>query len=251
MTATRPYLERASRKAEARFFYLSALRELGSHDEYVAQTRALVTDFPGDSWSEEALNNLGTHYIVTNEDEAAAQVFAELYEKFPTGSRAERAAWKSGWWSYRKGDYQNAVRTFESAARLVSALGLSAVVPVLGGTGARGARAGRGRGGTVPSGLHDYGSSYYGRLAQKHASRERRRRSRRIGPSRRPSGTPRRCAAAADRRSHPQLLLANGLYDDALEELRFAQRQWGTSPAIEATIAWAYHQKGSCGARSR
>ena len=114
---TRPYLERASRKAEARFFFLSALRELGNHDEYVAQTRSLVSDFPGDSWSEEALNNLGTHYIVTNEDEAAAQIFAELYEKFPTGSRAERAAWKSGWWSYRRGDYQNAVRTFESAKR--------------------------------------------------------------------------------------------------------------------------------------
>ena len=41
-----------------------------------------------------------------------------------------------------------------------------------------------------------------------------------------------------------KLLLANGLYDDALEELRFAQRQWGTSPVIEATMAWAYHQKG-------
>jgi soluble lytic murein transglycosylase len=41
-----------------------------------------------------------------------------------------------------------------------------------------------------------------------------------------------------------RLLLANRLYDDALEELRFAQRQWGTSPVIEATMAWAYHQKG-------
>jgi soluble lytic murein transglycosylase len=34
------------------------------------------------------------------------------------------------------------------------------------------------------------------------------------------------------------------MYDDALAELRFAQRVWGTSPVIEATIAWAYHQKG-------
>ena len=139
MRATRPYLERASRKAEARFFYLSALRELGSHDEYIAQTRALLADFPGDSWSEEALNNLGTHYIVTNHDEAAAQVFAELYEKFPTGSRAERAAWKSGWWSYRKGDYANTVRTFESAAASFPALGLSARPSCIG----RGGRTGR------------------------------------------------------------------------------------------------------------
>ena len=41
-----------------------------------------------------------------------------------------------------------------------------------------------------------------------------------------------------------RLLLAAGLYDDALNELRFAQRAWGTSPAIDATIAWVYHQKG-------
>ena len=114
--AVRPYMERASRKAEARFFHLSALRELGVHEEYVAQTRALIADFPGDSWSEEALNNLGTHYLVTNQDEAAAQAFAELFEKFPTGTRAERAAWKAGWWSYRKGDFAASVRTFEGAA---------------------------------------------------------------------------------------------------------------------------------------
>ena len=80
-----PYLDRASRKAEARFFYLSSLRELGDDDQYVALTRALVAEFPDSSWSEEALNNLGTYYILTNEDELAAKTFRELYEKFPGG----------------------------------------------------------------------------------------------------------------------------------------------------------------------
>ena len=37
-----PYLDQASRKAEARFFHLSALRGLGLHDQAVALTRALV-----------------------------------------------------------------------------------------------------------------------------------------------------------------------------------------------------------------
>jgi peptidoglycan lytic transglycosylase len=241
---TRPYLERASRKAEARFFFVSALRELGNHDEYVAQTRALVTDFPGDSWSEEALNNLGTHYIVTNEDEAAAQVFAELYEKFPTGSRAERAAWKSGWWSYRKGDYQNAVRTFESAA---SSFPRSDYRPSFLYWAGR-AHGTLGQGDVAAARFHlvfhDYGSSYYGRLAKKHVSRmadadpvaNRAVSASLPGPT---TVAPR--PPTADR---IRLLLANGLYDDALEELRFAQRQWGTSPVIEATMAWAYHQKG-------
>src|SRR5205814_9201511 len=102
---TMPYLERASRKAEARFFYVSALRELGDRDQYVAQTAALVADFPDSSWSEEALNNLGTYYILQNEDDAAAEVFKELYTRFPTGPRAERAAWKYGWDSYKKANY--------------------------------------------------------------------------------------------------------------------------------------------------
>jgi peptidoglycan lytic transglycosylase len=240
----RPYLERASRKAEARFFFLSALRELGNHDEYIAQTRSLVTDFPGDSWSEEALNNLGTHYIVANEDEAAAQIFAELYDKFPTGSRAERAAWKSGWWSYRKGDYQNAVRTFESAA---SSFPRSDYRPsFLYWAGRAHGALGQGEVAAARFQLvfHDYGSSYYGRLAKKQVSRiagADPSADRAISASLQGAATIAPQPPTADR---IKLLLANGLYDDALEELRFAQRQWGTSPVIEATMAWAYHQKG-------
>jgi soluble lytic murein transglycosylase len=33
-------------------------------------------------------------------------------------------------------------------------------------------------------------------------------------------------------------------YDDALNELRYAQRAWGDSPALQATIAYAYQKKG-------
>ena len=80
-------------------------------------TRALVGEFPDSSWSEEALNNLGTHYILNNEDELAAKAFAELYERFPTGPRAERAAWKAGWWSYKNDEYATTVRVFEGAAQ--------------------------------------------------------------------------------------------------------------------------------------
>ena len=240
----RPYMERASRKAEARFFHLSALRELGQHEEYLAQTRALIADFPGDSWSEEALNNLGTHFIVTDQDEAAAQAFAELYEKFPTGPRAERAAWKSGWWSYRKGDYAATVRTFEDAA---ASFPRSDYRPsFLYWAGRAHGALGEGEVAAARFRLvfQDYGSSYYGRLARKHVARA----------AADPASTDHPVAASlqtvtstpplpptADR---IRLLLANGLYDDALSELRFAQRQWGTSPVIEATMAWAYHQKG-------
>jgi soluble lytic murein transglycosylase len=238
----RPHLDGASRKAEARFFYLSAIRELGQHDEFVARTRALVKEFPDSSWSEEALNNLGTHYILTNDDAAAARAFAELYAMFPTGPRAERAAWKSGWWSYKNGEYANTVKVFEGAA---SAFPRSDYRPSFLYWAAR-AHGKQGAGGDAEARFklvyHDYGNSYYGRLAAKHAGgRSGNAADRPVAASRQPVTAIEPPPPTEDR---IRLLLANGMYDDALAELRYAQRQWGTSPAIEASIAWAYHQKG-------
>ena len=239
-----PHLERASRKAEARFFHLSALREKGQHDVYVAQTRALVDDFPDSSWSEEALNNLGTHHILNNDDEAAARAFAELYQKFPTGARAERAAWKAGWWSYKNGDYPNTIRVFESAA---SSFPRSDYRPSFLYWSAR-SHGKLDRGAEAVERLQvvhaDYGNSYYGRLATE-------RLAGRGHPSPlgdRPVSASRQPIASSGVRplteGRIRALLAAGLYDDGLKELRYAQRAFGGSPALDATIAWAYHQKG-------
>jgi len=239
----RPYLERASRVAEARFFYFSTLRELGQHDDYIQLTRALVRDFPTSSWSEEALNNLGTHYIVEDDDDAAAQVFRELYEKFPSGQRAERAAWKYGWWAYKHGNYGDTIRVFEEAA---VAFPRSDYRPsFLYWAGRSHAKLGAGTQADARMRLvhTDYANSYYGRLAERELSR---RASMAPPHSVRPAA---RQQPIVDVKRPPtdaliRLLLANGLYDDALNELRYAQRAWGTSPAIDATIAWVYHRKG-------
>lgn len=242
----RPYLDRASRKAEARFFYLTSLRELGDHAQYVALTRALVADFPDSSWAEEALNNLGTHYIVTNEDALATETFRDLYRKFPTGPRAERAAWKSGWNSYRNGDYAETVRVFEAAAL---AFPRSDYRPPLLYWAAR-AHSRLNAAAQAEARLRlvytDYANSYYGRLAFGQLTQ---RAGGLPGPGdvRLASADVRPVASVAPpvpTDAVIRLLLANGLYDDALGELRFAQRAWGSSPRIEATIAWAYHEKG-------
>jgi soluble lytic murein transglycosylase len=241
--AARPYLERASRQGEARFFYLSSIRELGDHDEYVTRARQLVRDFPTDSWAEETLNNLATHYILTNQDEEAANTFAEIYAKFPVGSRAERAAWKFGWWSYTNGSFAKTIEVFENAA---AAFPRSDYRPsfLYWAARAHGKLGAREQADSRFRLVHgDYGSSYYGRLAQ-----------RQLGVAA-PASTAERPTPAAHQKpasvvARPptadriRLLLANGMYDDALAELRYAQRVWGTSPVIEATIAWTYHQKG-------
>ncbi|HEX2494606.1 MAG TPA: transglycosylase SLT domain-containing protein, partial [Steroidobacter sp.] len=238
-----PFTEQASRRAEARFFHASATRELGRTDDYVAQTRSLVAEFSDSSWSEEALNNLGTHYILTNRDDLAADVFRELYEKFPTSVRAERAAWKHGWWSYKNGEYAAAVRTFEAAAR---SFPRSDYRPSFLYWAAR-AHAKLGVDSQAESRLSivysDYGSSYYGRLALLHLPKGVK--------TTLTSGTVPASAPAATVRAEPpanieviRQLLSNELFDDAISELRFAQRTSGASPALDATIAWAYNQKG-------
>ena len=162
-----PYLEQASRKAEARFFYLSALRGLGLQDQAVTLTRALVTEFPDSSWAGEALNNLGTHYIVTNQDDLAAQTFKELFDTFPDGPHGERSAWKYGWWAYTTGQYAETARVFEKAA---AAFPRSDYRPPYLYWAAR-AREKMGDRETAQSRMRlvyaDYMNSYYGRLASR------------------------------------------------------------------------------------
>ena len=238
------YLERASRKAEARFFHLSALRELGDRDQYIAQTAALVADFPDSSWSEEALNNLGTYQILQDEGDAAAETFKELYARFPTGPRAERAAWKYGWDAYKKGNYAETIRVFESASL---AFPRSDYRPsFLYWSGRAHAKLGHGQ--QADSRLRlvytDYANSYYGRLAERQLAR-----AGDAAPREEVRLVSHEQAPALDVKPIPtepviRLLLANGLYDDALAELQYAQRAWGSSSRVDATIAWIYHQKG-------
>src|SRR5882762_370893 len=114
--ALRPYLKSAARKAEARFFSLTATRALGDNDTYVVEAGALVDEFPDSTWAAETLNNLASHYIILDDDAAADEVFRELWRRFPGGRYAERAAWKIGWWAYKNGRFVDAAQAFDSGA---------------------------------------------------------------------------------------------------------------------------------------
>ena len=100
--AIKPYTTKGSRKGEALFFYALAVGDLGDRAEFLTTVRRIVDEFPTESWAEEALNNQATRHIVDDQDDEADAVFRELYEKYPGGSYAERAAWKAGWRAYRQ-----------------------------------------------------------------------------------------------------------------------------------------------------
>ena len=244
LDGVRPWTERGSRQAEARFFQVSALRGLGRDDEFLAQTQALVQDFPESTWSEEALNNLGTYYILKNDDSMAAKAFEQLFAKFPSGQRAERAAWKAGWWAYKNAEYASTVRIFEAAAQ---SFPRSDYRPLFLYWSAR-SHAKLDGGADAQARLRlvvtDYGNSYYGRLAGRLLSRN-------AQTALAADAVPAARQSAAVRPPEPpnaaviRHLLASDLYDDALNELRYAQRiTTPSSPVVDATIAWAYHRKG-------
>jgi soluble lytic murein transglycosylase len=239
----KPYLDQGARQGEALFFYAIATRELGGHEEYIRVVRRIVDEFPTQSWAEEALNNLATHYILQGDDDSAEKTFREMYEKYPTGHYAERAAWKIGWWAYRNGNFAETIRVFEGAAanfprsdyrppwlywsaRAHETLREPALAEA--------------RYALVTA---DYQNSYYGRLATKRLDLSR-------PPL--PPADPRDGDEVAPIITAPlpaneaviRTLLSLDLYDQALDELHYAQKVWGDSSALQATIGWIYYRRG-------
>jgi peptidoglycan lytic transglycosylase len=241
----RPYLDKASRQGEALYFYAVAVRDLGDVAEYLRVVRRIVNEFPTQSWAEEALNNLARYYILADDDEKADETFRELYEKFPAGHYAERAAWKIGWRAYRSRRYVDAVRAFDSAAAQFPRsdyrpawLYWSAKAHEAMQDGQSGPRF------TLVA--TDYLNTYYGRLAV--ARRDGRPQTRLAldrstdPPSADDAGMP--SPALPPNEGVVRALLALDLYDQALDELHYAQRVWSDSSAIQATIGWIFNQRG-------
>lgn len=246
--AVKPYIEKASRQGEALYFYAVATRELGDHAEYVRLVRKIVDEFPEQSWAEEALNNLATHYILQDDDEQAAATFREMLERYPTGHYGERAAWKFGWWSFKNEHYADAIKAFERAAAFY---GRSDYRPAWLYWAARSHEALKDQASAEQRYqlvATDYFNSYYGRLSvARLTQRGLQPPHRRLIADAAPSPADDGAIAPArlpENQQTVRMLLAVGLYDQALDELRYAQKAWGDSAAIQATFGWVYNKQG-------
>ena len=89
----------------------------------------------------------------------------------------------------------------------------------------------------------DYGNSYYGRLASVKLTPRAEARVDAVPVNRQATAIAATASAIPTERLI-RVLLAGGLYDDAINELRFAQRAWGPSTPVDATIAWVHYRKG-------
>lgn len=238
--ALEPWTRRATRRAEAQFFYLTATRETGDHATYERLARALVASWPQESWAEETLNNLATHYILVDEDERAMEVFAEILRAYPLSAHAPRAAWRTGWWAYRKRQFREAARTFEDAAarfprsdyRPAWLYWAARAHERLGATSQSTAR--------LSLVVTDYQNSYYGRLAEDLLEARGITAPSAVAPA---SAEP-TVATLPPTDTLIRTLIAHELYDDALNEVQYAQKMWGDSPALQATLGLVYSRRG-------
>jgi soluble lytic murein transglycosylase len=253
-TALRPYLAAGSRQGEALFFHALSLRALNEIDEYLQTIRQVADQFPTESWADDALDDLASYYVVTDKDDLADAVFRESYGRFPTGHNAERAAWKIGWWSFRKKNFADTTRVFDRVAvdfprsdyRPMWLYWSGRAYDLLADPAVAAAR--------YTLAVTDYANTYHGRLAAKRLAD--------LGagfPERRlvvdvtppvvgdgPQGSRSQPVSVPlpPNASIIRALLALELYDQAVDELRYAQRVWGNSSPVEATLAWTYWQQG-------
>ena len=239
--ALQPYIRKASREAEVRFFHLSATRGLGDRDAYVMLARGLVADHSDSRWAEETLNNLASHYITLEDEEEADRVFRELARRFPRGRYGDRAAWKVGWRAYKNDQFMEAAATFEAAA---VAFPRADYRPSWLYWAARS----RDQLGDQPAAAalyrvvaSDYLNSYYGRLSSGVLAARREAPVRPIVVTERASTAP---GTLVPNDAVIRALLSVALYDEALQEVEYARRAWGDSPALQATVAWIRHHRG-------
>jgi peptidoglycan lytic transglycosylase len=237
----KPFLKDDALEAEARYFSMNAVRELGDRKTFVTEARELIEDFPTSEWAAETLNSLASHYLVIDEDAEADLVFRELAQKFPKHRYAERAAWKAGWAAYRSRSFDDAIKFFETAA---------AAFPRADYRPAWLYWSGRSRdqlNDTATANeryrlvVADYRNSYYGRLAATLLTTRRQP----VLPSTPASGvTGLATVKVPPTEALMRDLTALQLYDDALREVQYAQRVWGDSPPLQATTAWIRNRQG-------
>ena len=234
--------------SEAHYYYLGTLRESGRANDYEEGVRDFASSGADRGFIERALNELGTYYILQDEDEKAAAVFVDYYRRYPQGLFSDRAAWRAGWWAYRHGEFDDAVRIFETAAVSMrradyrpSWLYWAARAHLENGNG-EAAVAGYRRV------IADYRNSYYGRAAVKEIEQ--------IQSARRPAGagavSPARLtwteavvpAPPPANASLIEHLLAAGMYDEAVGELKRLQAAGQGSSLVDATMAYALNRQG-------
>lgn len=236
----RPFLDKGSHQAEALYYNGLIVRALGDRVTYRKIMRRVVDEFPTESWAEEALNDLATDYIRKDEDETADTVFREILRRNPRGAYSERAAWKVGWRAFRRHEYREAAGYFERAAADFPRSDYRPAWLYWSGRAHEALNEGTLAEERYTLTTADYLNTYYGRLAV--VRMNGRRAAPRVISAR--TEAPPSLLPPPPNEATIRALLEVGAFEPALNEVRYAERAWGDSSALQATEAWIFLQLG-------
>jgi len=230
-------LKRGARQAEALYFEALASRALGDSATYLRNVRSIVDKHANSPWAQESLSHLATQYIRQDDETAADTVFREMIQRYPRGTFTERAVWKVGWRSYRQGRYAETAQLFDHAAVDFPRSDYRPAWLFWSGRAHRANQQPDLADARFTLASLDYLNSYYGRLAVAQLNG-------RVPPPRVIREVPGPAVPPPPNTDIVRALLQVELYQDALNELKFIQRVWGDSAAVQATTAWIYRQQG-------
>jgi len=101
---------------------LDLLMELARDRNDSADQQRIVSEmetrFPHSLWLADALFSSGNMYLLQHDYAKAIQYYGELATRFPEDKNAAASHWRSGWLSYRLGQYSDAARIFDEQIRL-------------------------------------------------------------------------------------------------------------------------------------
>ncbi len=104
---------------------LDLLMELARGRDDTDRQKQIVTEmesrFPHSPWLADALFSAGNMYMLKRDYPTAIQYYSELAARFPGDKNAAAAHWRSGWLSYRMGQFAAAERIFAEQIRLYPA----------------------------------------------------------------------------------------------------------------------------------
>ena len=104
---------------------LDLLMELARNRDDTADQQRIVSEmetrFPSSPWLADALFSSGNMYLLKHDYPEAIEYYGELAKRFPHDKNASAAHWRSGWLSYRLGQYADAARIFDEQIRLYPA----------------------------------------------------------------------------------------------------------------------------------